>query len=169
MSEPQSNRSAGKEVLVVNRIIDAPVVLVWKAWTDPNEVIKWWGPKYFTSPFCQIDLREGGKFIFCMLAPKEMGGQESYTSGIYTKIVPFERLEFTQGMSDKEGNRLDPAAIGLPADFPKELHTTIEFRRIRPDMTELIITETNWTPGQMYVYSLAGLHQTIDKLAENVK
>ncbi|MFA6469329.1 MAG: SRPBCC domain-containing protein [Bacteroidota bacterium] len=158
-----------KETLFVTRILDAPVEKIWKAWTDPKEVMKWWGPKYFASPSCVIDLREGGKYIFCMRAPKEMGGQDSYTSGIYTKIVPLARLEFTQGMSDKEGNRLDPSALGLPPDFPKELHTTIEFRRIRPDMTELIITESSWTPGQMYVYSIVGLHQCIDKLAESVK
>jgi uncharacterized protein YndB with AHSA1/START domain len=169
MSESPQTFYGKKETLIVKRILDMPVELVWKAWTEPEHVKKWWGPKFYTSPSCSIDLRVGGKYIFCMLAPKEMGGQESFTSGTYTKIVPMERLEFTQGMSDKEGNRLDPSALGLPPDFPKELHTTLEFRRIRPDMTELIITEAEWTPGQMYVYSLAGLHQTIDKLEQQIK
>ncbi len=163
-----SQQNAAKEDLIVKRIIDAPVELVWKAWTDPNHVMKWWGPKYYTSPSCIIDLREGGQYIFCMRAPKNQGGQDSYVSGIYKKIVPMERLEFTQGLSDKDGNRIDPASIGMPPDFPKEFLTSITFKRIRHDMTELIITEYGWTPGHMYVYSLAGMQQCIDKLSESL-
>jgi len=156
-----------KEDLVVTRIIDAPIELVWKAWTDPEHVMRWWGPKYYTSPSCKIDFREGGKYVFCMRAPKDQGGQDSYTAGVYKKIVPMERLEFTQGLSDKDGNRLDPAQVGLPPDFPKELHTSIVFKA-KGGMTELTITEYDWTVGQMYVYSFAGLHQSIDKLAESL-
>ena len=156
-----------KEDLVVTRIIDAPIELVWKAWTDPEHVTRWWGPKYYTSPSCKIDFREGGKYVFCMRAPKDQGGQDSFTAGVYKKIVPMERLEFTQGLSDKDGNRLDPAQVGLPPDFPKELHTSIVFKA-KGGMTELTITEYDWTVGQMYVYSFAGLHQSIDKLAESL-
>ena len=156
-----------REDLVVTRILDAPLELVWKAWTDPEHVIRWWGPKYYTSPTCKIDLREGGKYIFCMRAPKEQGGQDSYTAGVYKKIVPMERLEFTQGLSDKDGNRIDPAQVGMPPDFPKEIRTSIVFKA-KGDMTELTITEYDWAVGQMFVYSLAGLHQSIDKLAESL-
>ncbi len=158
-----------QEDLVVTRIIDAPVELVWKAWTEPQHVMRWWGPKYYTSPSCQIDLREGGKYLFCMRAPQDQGGQDMYTTGVYTKIVPLERLEFTQSLSDKDGNKIDPAAVGMPPDFPQELHTVLTFRRVRDDMTELTITEYGWTAGQMYVYSLAGMHQCVDKLAESLK
>ena len=156
-----------KEDLVVTRIIDAPIELVWKAWTDPEHVMRWWGPKYYTSPSCKIDFREGGKYVFCMRAPIDQGGQDSFTAGVYKKIVPMERLEFTQGLSDKDGNKLDPAQVGLPPDFPKELHTSIVFKA-KGGMTELTITEYDWTVGQMYVYSIAGLHQSIDKLAESL-
>ncbi len=155
-----------KEDLVVTRIIDAPIELVWKAWTDPEHVMRWWGPKYYTSPECKIDLREGGQYIFCMRAPKDQGGQDMYTAGVYKKIVPMERLEFTQGLADKDGNRIDPAQVGMPPDFPKELHTTVVFEKLKGDMTKLTITEYDWTAGQMYVYSLAGMQQSIDKLAE---
>jgi len=153
-----------KEDLVVTRIIDAPLEMVWKAWTEPEHVMKWWGPKYYTSPSCKIDLREDGKYIFCMRAPQDQGGQDSYTSGVYKKIVPMEYLEFTQGLSDKDGNPIDPAQVGMPPDFPDEIRTSIVFKA-KGEMTELTITEYDWPLGQMYVYSLAGLHQTIDKLA----
>ena len=156
-----------KEDLVVTRIIDAPVEVVWKAWTEAEHVRHWWGPKDYTSPSCKIDLRVGGKYVFAMQAPTEQGGQVSYTSGVYQRIVPMELLEFTQGLSDADGNAIDPAQIGMPADFPKQLHTTVTFRA-RGDMTELTITQTGWVPSQMFVFALAGTQQQTDKLSEYV-
>lgn len=163
----QSSFSVRQDI-VVTRIIDAPVELVWRAWTDPEYVKRWWGPQGYSSPFCKIDLREGGNFVFAMQAPKEQGGQVSYVSGTYRRIVPQERLEFTQGLSDQDGNPVDPVQVGMPADFPKEIPTTVTFKSMRCDMTKLTVTEHDWTPSQMYVYSVAGLNQTIDKLAESI-
>jgi uncharacterized protein YndB with AHSA1/START domain len=156
-----------KEDLVIKRILAAPVELVWKAWTDPEHVKRWWGPKYYTSPSCKIDLRVGGKFVFCMRAPQEQGGQDMYTAGVYKDIVPLKRLEFTQGLSDKDGNRIDPALVGMPLDFPNEIHTVILFKALG-DMTELVITEYNWPVSQMMVYSYAGMHQSLDKLGDSL-
>ena len=161
------NTDVRKEDLVVTRIIDAPVDIVWKAWTEPEHVMHWWGPQYYTSPSAKIELRVGGKYIFAMQAPQEQGGQVSYSAGVYQRIVPMETLEFTQGISDADGNPVDPASIGMPADFPRELHTTITFRP-KGDMTELTITQTGWTPSQMFVYAYAGTQQQTDKLSEYV-
>jgi uncharacterized protein YndB with AHSA1/START domain len=159
--------SVKKEQLVVTRIIDAPIDVVWDAWTQPEHVMHWWGPKDYTSPSCKIDLRVGGKFVFAMLAPQDQGGQLTYTSGVYRRIVPLELLEFTQGLSDADGNRIDPSEIGMPPDFPKELHTVVTFRT-RGEMTELTITQEGWVPSQMYVYALAGTQQQTDKLSAYV-
>lgn len=156
-----------KEELVVTRIIDAPLESVWKAWTEPEQVRHWWGPKNYTSPSCKMDLRVGGKYIFAMQAPDDQGGQISYTAGVYQRIVPMELLEFTQGLSDENGNRIDPAQIGMPPDFPKELHTVVKFMA-KGEMTELTIKEDGWVASQMYVYALAGTQQQTDKLAAYV-
>jgi uncharacterized protein YndB with AHSA1/START domain len=165
-----ATQSVKKQDLIVTRIIDAPVEQVWRAWTDPEYVKRWWGPKDYTSPSCKIDLRVGGKYLFSMRASEDQGGQDLYTAGIYKKIVPMELLEFTQGLADKDGNKIDPADIGMPPDFPKEIRTTVAFKKIKGgDMTELTITEYGWTVGQMYVYSFAGMQQSIDKLGESLK
>ncbi|HLD93995.1 MAG TPA: SRPBCC domain-containing protein [Anaerolineales bacterium] len=158
-----------KEDIVVKRIIDAPVELVWKAWTDPEYVMRWWGPSHYTSPSCRIDLREGGQFLFHMKAPENQGGLEHYSVGVYHKIVPHKLLEFTQSLADKDGNKVDPTSVGMPPDFPHEIHTEITFHAIRPDMTELTIIERDWTMGQMAVYSYAGMQQSIDKLADSLR
>jgi len=164
-----SDNTTYTEDVVVKRIIDAPVELVWKAWTEPDHVMRWWGPKHFTSPSCKIDLRVGGKYIFGMRAPKEMGGQDSYTAGVYKKIVPMELIEFTQGLADKDGNKIDPIQVGMPPDFPEEIRTVVTFKRVRGDMTELTVTEHGWKPSQMMVFAIAGLHQSVDKLIESLK
>ena len=153
-----------KEDLVITRIIDAPLEMVWKAWTEPEQVRRWWGPRYYTSPSCKLDLRVGGKYVFAMQAPAEQGRQVSYTSGAYSQILPMQLLEFTQRISDKDGNPIDPQEAGLPPDFPKEIRTVVAFKA-KGDMTELTITEYNWTPSQMSVYAYAGMQQSLDKLA----
>jgi hypothetical protein len=52
-----------------------------------------------------------------MRAPKEFGGQDMYSTWLYTKIVPMQSLEFIQNLSDKDGNNVDPVALGVPPDF----------------------------------------------------
>ena len=156
-----------KEDLVIKRIIDAPIAMVWKAWTEPEHVMRWWGPKSYTSPSAKIDLRVGGKYIFCMRAPQEQGGQDSYTAGVYQRIVPLELLEFSKWLADSDGNPIDPVTAGLPPDFPREMRTVITFMP-KGEMTQLTINESGWTPSQMFVYALAGTHQSIDKLADSL-
>jgi len=153
------------EDVVIKRIINAPIALVWDAWTKPEHLVKWWGPQYYTSPSCEVDLAVGGKFIFAMQAPEAMGGQVSYSSGTYSRIVPQELLEFTMIMSDAEGNAIDPTTIGLPPEFPKEVPHSISFKAIG-DLTEITITEREWPMIQMRVFSYAGMQQSMDKLAE---
>jgi uncharacterized protein YndB with AHSA1/START domain len=53
------NAESKKRDLVVIRVFDAPVEQVWKAWTDPRQVMRWWGPKGFASPLAKMDFREG--------------------------------------------------------------------------------------------------------------
>ena len=148
--------------VVVSRIINAPVATVWKMWTDPKMVTQWWGPTDYTSPSAQIDLRTGGKYLFCMRAPAYQGGQDSYTAGEYKEIVPMEKLVFTQSLADADGEKLSKDQ--LPPDFPENILTTITFKEVN-GMTELTITEQGWALSQMSAFAYAGMHQSLDKMA----
>ncbi len=159
---PLTNSAPPRE-LVITRIFNAPVELVWRAWTEPEHIVRWWGPQYFTSPSAKVDLRVGGKYVFAMQAPKEWDGRETFSAGVYTKIVPLERLEFTQGLSDKDGNPIAPEEIGMPADFPDEIATTVTFKALG-NRTEVTVTEYGWTAGQMADFSELGMKQSLDKL-----
>ena len=152
--------------LIVTRTFDAPVELVWKAWTDPEYVMKWWGPDYFTSPSAKIDFREGGTSLVCMRAPADFGGQDFYNTWVYQKIVPMQRIEFIQNLADKDGNRIDPASIGMPSNFPEDTRTVVTFKDLGDNRTEMSITEYNMPAPdtEMGKNAELGLNQSIDKM-----
>ena len=70
--------------LVLTRIFDAPRAIVFKAWTDPQQLARWWGPKGFTNPVCELDPRVGGTLRIVMRAPD---GQEHPMTGVFREIV----------------------------------------------------------------------------------
>lgn len=165
---PKAAAKPGKKEITITRTFDAPLEQVWRAWTDSREVARWWGPIGFTSPWCKIDFREGGRYVFAMRASKEMGGNETYSSGVYKRIVPMELIEFSQHLSDEKGNRIDPASIGMSADFPDEIPTSLRFRPLG-DRTELTVVEYGWREGQMRDLSEQGMSESLEKLAKILK
>ena len=168
MSQEQTVTSAAKS-MSLTRTFHAPVAEVWKHWSDSDKVMKWWGPKGFTSPLAKMDFREGGVSLVCMRAPKEFGGFDMYNTWTYKKVVPHERIEFTLNFSDKEGNKLDPAQMGLPPGIPKDVPHVITFRALGDNKTGLTIVESGYTSDQAVETSKAGMEQCLDKMAESLK
>ena len=164
-----TNDTSKKQDLVFTRIFEAPVELLWQAWTDPETLMQWWGPDIFTCPSAMIDLREGGTSIICMRAPKEFGGQDMYSTWYYTKIIPLERIELIHNLSDKDGNKIDPAKIGMPANFPQGQRQVIAFRKLGEGRTELSVTQFGWLPGNMMEMAKMGMEQTLVKMAKVVE
>ena len=154
-----------KRDLIVTRIFNAPVSWVWKAWSDPELVMKWWGPTGFTSPFCKMDFREGGTSLVCMRAPKEFGGQDMYNTWAYRKIIPLAFIEYIFDWADKDGNRIDPSSIGLPPGMPRDMRHTITFKDLGNGKTEMTMTEFGYDSDQHFDLSKAGLEQCLDKMA----
>jgi len=152
--------------LIITRVFAAPVDLVWKAWTDPEYVMRWWGPDYFTSPSAKMDFREGGTSLVCMRAPKDFGGQDMYSTWVYQKIVPMERIEFIQNLADKDGNQIDPAEIGMPPEFPRDMRTVVTFKDLGNGKTEMTVIEYNMPTAdtEMGKNAELGLNQSLDKM-----
>ena len=147
----------------VTRTFNASVEIVWQVWVDPELVKRWWGPKHFISPVAKIDFREGGKSIVSMKAPKEMGGQEFYSVWEYIKIIPLQSIEFIQSLSDKDGNKIDPVKLGMPADFPKDIKTVVTFKAVAKNQTEMTVTEYA-DFGMISEFAQIGLEQSMDKM-----
>lgn len=152
--------------LIVTRTFDAPLDEVWRYWVEPERVKKWWGPDGFTSPFAHMDFREGGTSLVCMRAPKEFGGQDLYNTWTYRKIVPRKSIEFVADWADKDGNRIDPVTIGLPADMPRDMREVITFKTLSGGKTEMTVTEYGYTSEQMLNLSRLGLEQCLKKMAK---
>jgi uncharacterized protein YndB with AHSA1/START domain len=163
MSQPTTGTE--KHDLTVTRVFSAPVEDVWKAWTESEQVKRWWGPHGFTVPVADMDVREGGRSLVCMRAPKEYGGQDLYNTWTYRKVQPHQRLEFILNFADKDGNRLDPATLGLPPGIPQDVPHVITFTPAGDGRTEMTITEYGYTSRQAHDQSKAGLDQVLDKLA----
>lgn len=86
--------------LVLTRVFDAPRRLVFKAWTESDHLVHWWGPQGFTTPSCKMDVRPGGAFRVHMRSPE---GADYRVRGVYREIVAPERLVFTWAWEDGEG------------------------------------------------------------------
>ncbi|HEY0738638.1 MAG TPA: SRPBCC domain-containing protein [Herpetosiphonaceae bacterium] len=165
MSNDYAPRATEQQDLVVTRVFAAPIEDVWKAWSDPEYVMQWWGPTGFTSPSAEMDFREGGTSLVCMRAPQEYGGQDQYSTWTYQRIVPMERIDYIHNLADKQGNRVDPVQIGMPPDFPQDQLHSVTFKSVGQRETELTITEYSWPVGPMMEMSKLGLEQCLDKMA----
>jgi uncharacterized protein YndB with AHSA1/START domain len=89
--------------LITTRIFDAPREVVFRAWTDPERLKRWWGPKGFTSPVCEVDVRPGGTIRIDMRAPD---GVVYPMTGVFHEIAEPERLVFSNSALDKNGEPL---------------------------------------------------------------
>jgi uncharacterized protein YndB with AHSA1/START domain len=153
------------ERMTVTRIFDAPRELVWKAWTDPKYVIEWWGPKGFTSPVCKIDFRVGGKFLCGMKSPD---GQEFWNGGEYHEIVPYEKIVSSMYFSDAEGNKIDPATLGIEHEAIEDAFDVTLFEDLGNGQTKLTFIGNEPAESAKESGQMEGWIQILDKVAEVV-
>jgi uncharacterized protein YndB with AHSA1/START domain len=73
----------------IKRTFNAPIKLVWEAWTQPEHIASWWGPKGMNTKVIEHDFRVGGKWKYTMEMPD---GKEFITDGIYTEIVELKKI-----------------------------------------------------------------------------
>ena len=76
-------------VLTIKRTLNAPVKTVWEAWTRPEHIIQWWGPKGMKVDVIQHEFKAGGHWKFVMLMPD---GSPFISEGVYSEIVEFEKI-----------------------------------------------------------------------------
>ncbi|MGI0141681.1 MAG: SRPBCC family protein [Candidatus Micrarchaeales archaeon] len=161
----------GKE-LVIERVFDAPVERVWKAWTEPEQVMKWWGPKGFSAPVIEIDFRIGGKYLYCMRASDEMakmlGRKDFWNTGTYKEIVPHKKLVATDSFADEKGNVVPAAYYGMSKNFALESTVTIIFEEQHDGRTKTLIRYSGVPEGETMEQASQGWEQSLDKLADSL-
>lgn len=147
MSEQQY--AMAERTITIEREFDAPRDLVWKLWTDPDEVTKWWGPEHFTTPREKIefDLRPGGVCRMTMIGPD---GEEYPSDGHFGVVEPPERLSFGEDTVDHP--MLDST------------ETTVEFIDLGDNRTKVVVTSRMVCAEEMVEMATAGWSSQLDKL-----
>jgi uncharacterized protein YndB with AHSA1/START domain len=153
------------ERMKITRVFDAPRELVWKAWTEPEYVMQWWGPKGFTAPVCRMDLRVGGKSVYCMKAPD---GQEFWTAVEYHEIVPQEKIVSSMYFADSEGKKVDPEQLGIEHDSIEGAFDVTLFEDLGNGQTRLTYIGNEPMESAKDSGQLEGWNQILDKVAEVV-
>jgi uncharacterized protein YndB with AHSA1/START domain len=138
-----------EHTIVIERELDAPRELVWKVWTDPDEVARWWGPEHFSTPRDKIefDLRPGGVCRLTMVGPD---GEEYPSDGHFGVVEPPERYSFGEQSTDHP--------------MIESGETTVEFIDLGGDRTKLVITSRMICAEQLIAMAQAGWSSQLDKL-----
>jgi uncharacterized protein YndB with AHSA1/START domain len=160
MAEHDPDRGGAQ--VTITRVFEVPRERVWAAWTEPRLLMRWWGPKGFTSPVCRVDLRVGGSYLFCMRSPE---GQDVWSTGIYAEVVRPERLVCTDSFADADGNVVPASHYGMQGDFPMEMEVTVTFEA-RDGTTLMTLRHEGFPPGPLVDLTKAGWGESFDKLAE---
>jgi uncharacterized protein YndB with AHSA1/START domain len=124
MSEHESQvlDCADNEVMIT-RLFDAPRELVWEAWTNPDHIVKWWGPDGFTTTIKSRDFRPGGLWIYTMHGPD---GTDYPNEVKFIEIVKPERIVHSHGDGQREWFQAsvffttegDKTRVTLKQEFP---------------------------------------------------
>jgi uncharacterized protein YndB with AHSA1/START domain len=147
----KGNSGSVNEV-TVTRLLNAPRAMVFKAWTDPNQVAEWWGPQQFTNRIRKWDAQAGGGIDLDMIGPD---GSVYPMSGKFQEVVPSDRLVFTS-------SALDPA--GKPIF---EVLTTITLAEVAGRTTLTMHAEviSQGPDAQQYLAGMeAGWTQSLERL-----
>lgn len=153
------------QALVITRMFDARRELMWRVWTECRLLKLWWGPKNFTAPHCQIDLRVGGKYLHCMRSPK---GRDFWSTGVFLELAPPERLVCTDCFADAQGNIVPASHYGLGEDWPLETTITVVLAE-RDGRTHLTLTHGPLPPGKMTELTETGWNESFDKMTASLK
>jgi len=155
-----ASRTQSEPVLSITRTFDAPRALVFEMWTNPEHLRHWWGPKIFTAPVAEVDLRVGGKYLLCMQWPD---GRLACNGGEFKEIVPPERLVLTQRFCDEHGNPQTPQDHELPDEFPSEMILTVTLTE-RDGKTTMTIVQGIPAGLAAEMGAVEGWNQSFDKM-----
>lgn len=150
----------------VERTFDAPIERVWAAWTEPDDLRRWWGPSGFTCPRADVDLRVGGRILVTMRAPDEWGGFENHSTWEITRLEPPRLLRYVFRFADADGRAVSPAEAGIPAEgVPEAGEHEVVLTPLADGRTRLEMTEGGYTTEEARDMSRGGLEQCLDKMA----
>jgi uncharacterized protein YndB with AHSA1/START domain len=153
MSSRGTSVTSDREI-VVSRVFDAPRELVFEAWTDPEQVIRWWGPHGFTTTIHEMDVRPGGVWRFTMYGPD---GSDYGNRVEFVEVMAPERLVYDHG----------PEGQGDVKEF--RVTVTFDENDSKTRVTLRMIFESPAERDRMVEFgALEGGKQTLERLAQHL-
>lgn len=150
MSENTQDRE-----IIITRLINSPREVVWEAWTNPEHLIKWWGPKGFTNTFKEISVKPGGVWLFIMHGPD---GTDYLNKVVYDEVIQPEKLVYTHGDGSDDHSNDFQSTVTFEEDNGK---TKLTMKAVFPSAAIL--------KDQIErVHAIEGGNQTLDRLQEYV-
>jgi uncharacterized protein YndB with AHSA1/START domain len=152
MPEAVGGIVTGREI-TITRVYDAPRELVWKAWTEPEQLARWWGANGWSTRLSTVvmDVRPGGTFR--LTSVRDADGSEMDTEAVYREVVEPERLAFAELPRDD----CHEGAVGA-----------VTFTELGDGRTEMVFRTTMWTTEELRRTSRTGLESAFDRLAEHL-
>lgn len=150
MSEASSEASP----LVIERLLSAPVALVWSLWTEPEHFKAWYGPSGATIPIAHLDVRVGGSRLVTMEMSTPNGPMRMSFAGEYVEVVENSRLVYTEYMADESGA---PMPNG-----PQVTRVFVELQALG-DQTRVTLTHVGIPPDSP---GAIGWNMALDNLAK---
>jgi uncharacterized protein YndB with AHSA1/START domain len=147
---------AAEKEIVVSRVFDAPRELVWNAWTDPKQIVKWWGPRGFTTTIEEMDVRPGGSWRHTMHGPD---GANYPNESFFLEVVKHERIVFSHA-----GHREGGPAVNFRSTWTFEEQagkTKVTIRMVFDSAQERDRVEKDFG-------AIEGGNQTLGRLAEHL-
>jgi uncharacterized protein YndB with AHSA1/START domain len=141
-------------VFVISRTFKAPLVRLWKAWTEPAEMAQWWGPKGFKADVKKLELRPGGIFHYVLTSPQ---GQEMWGRFAFREIIPEKRLVFISSFSDPQGGL---TRHPLHESWPLQMLSTITFAEKDGKTTVTV----HWSPHEATKAERAAFEAGMDSM-----
>lgn len=151
--------AVSEDALVIERIFDAPVEVVWCMWTDPDAFKAWYGPEGATIPDAELDVRVGGVRRVCMAVQTPGGPMRMWFTGVHRQVVPMKRLVYTESMTDEDGNTMSPPGSG--DDHPSATEVRVELRSLG-ERTSMVLTHVGIPAGSP---GATGWTMALDKLS----
>jgi uncharacterized protein YndB with AHSA1/START domain len=143
--------STADREISTSRVFDAPRELVWRVWTEPEHIAKWWGPNGFRNTIKTMDVRPDGVWEFVMHGPD---GRDYKNRVVYREVVKPERLEYQHGPEP-----LFDVTVTFEEEGP---------RKTRVSMTTLFPTAAERDRVVKVYGAIEGMHQTLGRMAEYV-
>lgn len=152
----------------ITRVIDAPRAQVWDAWTNPEHLKHWWGPRDFTAPHIKTDLRKGGKYLYAMHGPAGTDfDKDMWSGGEYKEVIPMEKIVASDYFADEQGNKVNGKDVGMPGEWPDEMLVTVTFEDAGEGKTKLTLVHEGH-PADFADMAEGGWNESLDKFQKVV-